>query len=142
MSGRIGILSMALVATAACRDVRQAPNALPAVPRDSTVAQLVFSDTAAAIGDTVLVTAMLDGVASFTARVRYDSTAVGYVGEHALDDGAMRASNGALAAELRVAGAALDGFATGRLFAARFVVRQIGGLQSLDLRFDQLSRSP
>jgi hypothetical protein len=139
MTTRILLIGGALLVAAACRDARQAPNVVPTVPTDTGVAQLVISDTAAAVGDTVRVTAMLAGVASFTARVRFDSTALRYVGEHALNDGAMRAANG-LPGELRVAGAALEGFGSGALFAARFEVRRAGGLESLRLTFDQMGR--
>ncbi len=141
MTTRLLIIGGVMLVAAACRDARQAPRVVPPVSPDTAVVQLVLSDMAPAIGDTVVVTAMLSGVASFTGRVRFDSTALAYAGEHASSDGALRAFNG-LPGEVRVAGAAVDGFSTGSLFAARFVVRQGGGLQSLRLTFDQMSRVP
>ena len=113
-----------LVVVAACtepamRDAAPAP-VQPAL-------ELLFSHASATPGSTLSVTVHLRDagavhIASYTARVSYDTTSLAFVGEGASDDGAMRASN-AVKGQVRLAGALEHGFADGVLTTLRFLVR-------------------
>ena len=143
MMKRIALIALALAA--ACRETRTTPNVIPVVEQDSAIVALAVSDTAPPVGSVVLVTARLrtagdSTAASYTARLQFDSTALRYVSDETISDGAMRASN-PQPGLLRVAGAGVNGFTTGALFGARFEVLHLGALQSLHLTFDELHDS-
>jgi len=138
---------LAAMVLAACHESRSAPQLPAMAAHDSTQVWLAVSDTAPAVGGTVKVSAQLvpdadsaNRIVSFNARVAFDSSALAYIEDGAVADGAMRASN-ALGTEVRVAGAALDGFSTGLLFSAHFRVLKRDGLRSLRLTLDELKNS-
>lgn len=106
------------------------------------VARLEPSVASAKVGDIVQVALTVRGtvapdVASFTARIAYDSTRLRYVGEVTREDGAMRVIN-PQPGVLRVAGIAPTGFADGQLSAVRFAVVRADGLASLRLTVDEM----
>jgi hypothetical protein len=127
----------------ACSDVD--PNERPNVarPTQDVEVQLEVSNMAPAPGtEFVLLTRVRLGsdvrrIASFTARIAYDSTRLQLLGEELLGDAAMRIVNPA-AGESRVAGFASDGFAEGALFALRFKASQPNAISTLQVVFDEL----
>jgi hypothetical protein len=76
-------------------------------------------------------------IASFTARLSYDSTALRYIDEVAIADSATRVINPTTGA-LRLAGIAPSGFADGRLSELRFVELRTGGVSTLRLTMDEM----
>jgi hypothetical protein len=141
------MLSLMAVAMAtfalACSDVE--PNERPNVARPSqdVEAQLEVSNLAPAPGtEFILLTRVRLGsdvkrIASFTARIAYDSTRMQLLGEEQLGDAAMRILNPAVG-ESRVAGFATDGFSDGALFALRFKAQQPNAIATLQVAFDEL----
>jgi hypothetical protein len=135
---------VALAATAftqACTEpVQSRP---PKTPVDGPLeVRLEPADASAGVGAVVRVALMLRGtsardVASFTARVAYDSTRLRFVDEVTLEDGAMRVMN-PQPGLLRLAGIATAGFSDGQLSVVRFSVLRPGGLTSLRLTVDEL----
>jgi hypothetical protein len=99
------------------------------------------------MGSVVSVTARLVGapngtprVASYTARVTYDTLALRFAGELPLDDKATRVSN-AVGPSVRVAGFAVGGLASADLFRLSWQVRTARGAAALDglqLSFSEL----
>lgn len=135
------LLIALLVPLAACEAER---SILPLVePVSGPSASLVLSHPNADVGDEVIVTATLrTGIealvaGSFGADVRYDPSALRYLGEAPLD-GALRVVNATAPGRVRIAGASPDGFTDGRLFAARFVVLRASGTGTLQLEITQL----
>ena len=78
-----------------------------------------------------------DGVASVTARLAYDSTALRFVAAEPLSDGATRVAN-PTSRLVRFAAVAPNGFTSGQLHALRFAVLRAGALESLRLTVDEL----
>ena len=138
MTRRLPHFALAVV-LAACTE---RPATVPAVPQRAEAAHLVLSDSAARVGATMDVFAQASAtspaaVGSFTMRIRFDTTFLRLEGELPLDDGAMRASN-ASAGQVRIAGAAQQGFAGGRLAALRFTVLRANAAQALQLVVDEM----
>ncbi len=111
-------------------------------PEKTMEASLILSDSAAVVGRTVDVFAQVNAAAaemvgSYTARIRYDSTALRYEQEVAIGDDALRATN-ATSGLLRFAGAAPKGLSGGRLAGYRFVVLRANATQSLQLVMDEM----
>ena len=111
-------------------------------PEPTMEARLVSSDSAPAIGTMVDVFAHVRAatpelIGSFTARLRFDSTALGFREEIALPDGVLRATN-ATGGLLRFAGAAPRGVPDGRLAGFRFVVLKTKAMQSMQLVVDEM----
>ena len=111
-------------------------------PERTMEARLILSDSAAAVGRTVDVFAQVTAetpeiVGSYTARIRYDTTALRYAQEIAIGDDALRATN-ATSGLLRFAGAAPKGLTGGRLAGYRFVVLRPKATQSLQLVIDEM----
>lgn len=111
-------------------------------PGKTTEAQLILSDSAPAMGRTVDVFAQVTAVApdlvgSYTARIRYDTTALRYEQELVIGDDALRATN-ATTGLLRFAGAAPKGLPTGRLAGYRFLVLRPNATQSLQLVVEEM----
>lgn len=134
------LFAFALIAIAACQEPRVARQTTPDVP--AYQAAFVVSDTAPAVGDTVRVALMLrlgpdTAVASFTGRIAYDTSGLAFAGDASPNDGTMRAHNPE-GAVLRIAGASVDGIASGELFRATFIVRQRGALATLRASFDEV----
>jgi hypothetical protein len=113
-----------------------AENPVPAVD-----AVLIVSDSAPAVGGTLVVAVRASvthgTVGSYTARINYDSTALRYDGEVAMNDNGARASN-PTPGLLRFAGAAATGFAEGRLASYRFSVLRPNSVSTLALAVDEM----
>ena len=134
---------LAVIAVPGCSDVEPGARPNAANARRGVDAELVVSDIAPRPGtDFVLLVRLRPGaevsqVASFTARVAYDTTRLRLLGEEPLDDAASRIVNPA-AGDARIAGIATDGFADGQLFAMRFRALAPDGLATLRVAFDEL----
>ncbi|MGQ0639187.1 MAG: hypothetical protein ACT4P6_00200 [Gemmatimonadaceae bacterium] len=138
--------ALALVVTTvltACSDVAPDDRPNAATARRGVDAELIVSDIAPTAGaDVVLLVRVRLGsdvqpIASFTARVAYDTTRLRLLGEQQLEDAATRMINPA-AGDARVAGFTTDGFADGQLFALQFTALQPDGLTTVQLAFDEL----
>jgi hypothetical protein len=132
---------MATIVAAACTEPVQSKP--PRTPVDGPLeARLEPASASPEVGDIVRVALTVRGassrdVASFTARITYDSTRLRYVDEVAVEDGAMRVINPQPGA-LRVAGIATGGFSDGQLSVIRFSVVRPNGLASLQLTVDEM----
>ncbi|MEP6989691.1 MAG: cohesin domain-containing protein [bacterium] len=129
-----------LIALASCTEL--ASTKAPDVTAPTLDAALVLSSTAPAPGSTVDVMAQIGPstralVGSYTARIRYDSTALRFQEELSIADGTTRATN-ATSGLVRFAGAAPAGIATGRLAGFRFLVLRADAVRSLQLVVDEL----
>ena len=114
-------------------------------PEKTMAATLVLSDSASVVGRTVDVfaivrTASPEKAGSYTARIRYDTTALRYQQEIPIGDDALRATNAEMGL-LRFAGAAPNGLAGGRMACYRFVVLRANATQSLQLVIDEMHTS-
>ena len=132
--------SIALSAVAACNEPLSSRIAV--APDVVSEARLVLSDSAPGVGATVDVSADValpaaEVAGSYTARIRYDTTALRFEGEIAIADGTQRATN-ASEGVMRFAGAAQRGVVEGRLAAFRFRVLRVGAVQTLQLSVDEL----
>ena len=137
---RAALLGGAFLAAAACTEP-SIPGAASA-PDPMLEAGLVLSDSAPAVGATVEVFARVRSTAqapvgSFTARIRYDTTALRFDREIAVADAATRISNPTMGL-VRFAGTATSGLPDGQLGGYRFVVLQQGGTRTLQLVIDEL----
>jgi hypothetical protein len=136
---RIAVGAVLLVQSACTEPVASKPIATP----DKTMeAQLILSDSAPAAGGTVDVFAQITAatpeiVGSYTARIRYDTTALRYQQELVIGDDALRATN-ATSGLLRFAGAAPKGLPSGRLAGYRFLVLRANATQSLQLVVEEM----
>jgi hypothetical protein len=142
-----GVLS-ALVA-AACLEPRHAVPADVIVLHRDIVAALALSDSAPSIGAMVTVTVQLQllggqgappRVASYTARLSYDTVALRFVGATPIEDKTTRVIN-ATPHLVRAAGFAVDGIAPAALFCLTFQTRDAragAALSALDLAFTEL----
>ncbi len=113
-----------------------AGNPVPAVE-----AALVVSDSAPPVGGSLVVSVQTvtrhGTVGSYTARIVYDSTALRYDGEVAMNDNGARAVNPS-AGLVRFAGVAPAGFADGRLATYTFAVLISNGARTLHLVVDEM----
>jgi hypothetical protein len=135
----VGIIA-ALGAVHACTE--PAANRAVVTPEKTMEARLILSDSAPAVGRTVDVFAQVNATASemvgsYTARIRYDTTALRYEEEIAIADDALRATNAA-SGLLRFAGASPKGLSSGRMAGYRFVVLRANATQSLQLVIDEM----
>jgi hypothetical protein len=133
-------VALVLLALAACTEPRVSPRA--AVPTPALEATLELSDTLPAAGSRIVVGVHLRGenaarVASFTGRVRYDTTGLRFVDEVALADGATRVSNPAAGA-LRVAALDPKGFASGTIAEYHFEVIRPSAIPAMRLEIEEL----
>jgi len=121
----------------ACTEPQHADRSKPA-PLPALEVRLDLSDSLAAPGSEVVVTARIVGalLASATARLSYDTTGVAFLREEPIADGATRVMN-PQPGVVRVAGVAANGFVDGRVYALRFVVRQTSALHSFHLAVDE-----
>jgi hypothetical protein len=141
------VSTIALVAAIAvgCNNDDVEPSARPDAPNaaQGIDAELVVSDLTPRAGSDVVVIvrlrrgAAVGHVASFTARVAYDTTRLQLIGEQQLDDGGTRMLNPA-AGESRVAGIASAGFTSDELFGLQFKALSPTGLESLQVAFDEV----
>jgi len=137
-SRRVASLALAGAALAvACTEPRRTDQAKTA-PSPQPEARLELSDSLAAPGVEVDVTVRVVGarLASMTARLSYDSTAMRFVGEQSLGDGATRVAN-PQPGLVRFAAIAPAGFAEGRVYTLRFTVMRSSGLRSFQLSTDE-----
>jgi hypothetical protein len=130
-----------IAAAVGCTEPRAVERAAPP-PSPAVEARIDLSDSTARAGSEVIARVRLSGksapgVASVTARLTFDSTALRFVAEESLADGATRAMNPA-AGQLRFAAVAASGFAGGQLYAMRFAVLRSGAFQSLRLTVDEM----
>lgn len=115
----------------------------PAVtPTPVLEARLELSDSLPRVGTEIVVGVRLRGesaarIASFTERVSYDTTALRYLADVALSDGATRISN-PTPGLVRSAGVRPDGFGDGVLVQYRFLVLQPGAAARVHLSIDEL----
>ena len=124
----------------ACTEPNHA--AVAATPAPVLEAMLDVSDSSARPPALVTVTLQLRGnarasVASFTARVAYDATALRFESDSVIADNATRVSN-PQPGLVRVAGIAPQGFQDGTLYAARFTVLDARGVSTLRLIVDEM----
>lgn len=131
-------LAIAACLAAACTEPKPPAQAPAPMPLE---ARLDISDSSAAPGKTVFVTVQASDkkVASMTGRIVYDSTALSFVSEEALQDGATRVLNPATGA-LRFATILPGGFDDGRVYVLRFTPLKANGLSSLRLVVDEIHR--
>jgi len=140
---RVIVLGAVVVATLAVEGcTEQASTKAPSTPEPTMDASLVLSNSSPAVGSSVDVYAQIGATtaglaASFTARIRYDSTALRYQAEIPIADQTLRATN-ATSGLIRFAGAATAGVTSGRLAAFRFVVLRADGARTLQLTIDEL----
>ena len=136
---RVLVPAAVILLIAACdRDPTRPRPVVEAEPQ--TVAFLVMSDTTPVPGDQVTVTARtraIDGVGSFTARLRFDRKSLEFVGIEAASG--MRAANEREAGVLAVAGADPSGFADDELFTMRFRVLAGNSADGLELEITELT---
>lgn len=138
--GNFALLGAVLFVLSACTE--PVANKPLTTPRKTMEAHLILSDSAAAAGQTVDVFAQITAatpeiVGSYTARLRYDTTALRYQQELVIADDALRATN-ATSGLLRFAGAAPKGLPSGRLAGYRFLVLRPNAMQSLRLVVDEM----
>ena len=147
-----GVLTMLVVMAAALSACdRRAETAAPAPPNTTPAPALssgpasflTVSDSNPAVGSTIIVAGNVAaasaarGVASFRARLVYNTAALEYVEEVPLP-GMMRALN-PQPGRIIVAGASPTALADSRLFAVRFRVRAPQPLGALTLALDELN---
>lgn len=137
---RTGLVIIAL----GCRDdPRRVLTEAPATPEAGSVLYLTTSDQAPPPGSTITVTANVaptpdsKAIGSFAAHLRYDTAGITFIAESRLPSG-MRVLN-PQPGHIRVAGAAVEGFADGRLFAVTFRIRNPGALSSMELTLDEMT---
>ena len=143
---RVGVILPALFTLSCLEPQRRAAPESMLSGREIGV-MLVLSDSTPAVGSIVTVTARLVAapnaiprVASYTARITYDTLALRFAGDVPLDDKATRVSN-AVGRNVRVAGYAIGGLTSGDLFRLSWQVRTAGGaavLTGLQLSFSEL----
>ena len=131
--------SAIVLALAACTEPRHAEHAAPAPTAE---ARLTLSDSLAPVGGVVRVSIAVSGtsIASATARITYDTLGLQYVDDAPISDAATRVSN-PTPGLVRVAAVAPQGFTTGEVYAAHFIVRRTEALRSIRLVLDELHTS-
>jgi hypothetical protein len=143
---RGGIAAALLVLTGACMEPKHVASPASTLSDRDTGVMLVVSDSAPPAGSIVSVTVQLTSgttiprIASYTARVSYDTVSLQLTGESALDAVATRVMN-PLGQTVRVAGFAVDGIPDARLFAFTFQTRNGRGgeaLRAIDVVFTEL----
>ena len=136
---RLGLVVIAL----GCRDDPRRVLTETAAPQAGSVLYLTTSDQAPPPGSTITVTANfasipdIKAIGSFTAHLRYDTAGITFIAESRLPSG-MRVLN-PQPGHIRAAGAAVEGFADGRLFAVTFRVTDPGALTSMELTLDEMT---
>lgn len=131
-------LALVLV-LAACRDsATMLQSAGESAPRSITPHTTVVTS-----GVSAVITLALDlrgdvgKIGSFTGRLRFDPTALVFVGDESPADGTLRASNPG-AGEIRVAGASATGVAPGSLMSLRFTVKNAAALGTVEFELDEV----
>ena len=140
---RLGAIGF-LVGSLGCQDD---PRGLATTPPEtggtSSVFFLTLSDKAPRVGSTVTVTANVapargaKAIGSFSGHLRYDPGGLSFVAESRLLTG-IRAFN-PQPGDIRVAGAAAEGFQDDRLFAVTFKVNDLRAVATLELALDEMN---
>jgi hypothetical protein len=130
-----------ILAAAACTEPRRTQASVTAAVPELE-ARLDLSDSTPRAASVITVTVQMRGtaatnVASYTARVAYDSLGLQLESEPTFADSATRISN-PQPGLIRIAGIAPNGFAGGRLYAVRFTVLKPQSLSSLRLAVDEM----
>lgn len=136
----VALAAFAFAFAVACAEPSSLDHAArSAVPRE-IVPRLVVSDSS---HSTAVLTLALDiggavgRIGSFTARVLYDSTALEFIEEVPVGDGALRAMNPAPGL-VRIAGASAQGMDAAKLAQVRFKVNDPAALALVRLELDEL----
>lgn len=134
---RAWLVLAGLALAAACTEPRRADQSKTA-PAPQPEARLELSDSLAAPGAEIDVTVRVVGarLASMTARLAYDSTALRFLKEQSLSDGATRVAN-PQPGLVRFAAIAPNGFGDGLVYTLRFSVVRSSGLRSFRLSTDE-----
>ncbi len=136
-------VAVALLAIACRDDPRRLITAPPPAPETASAPYLTVSGEDPRPGSTATVTAHVapasgvKPIGSFAAHLRYDPAGLAFVAESKLPTG-LRALN-PQPGHIRVAGAAVEGFTDGRLFAVTLKVNDPRGLASLELTLDEMT---
>jgi hypothetical protein len=144
---RILLALAALATAAACRDDRRpllatAPTAAAATPVRTSY--LTVSDSSIVAGTDFYVSANVDTaaggeqIASYVARVHFDSHQLVYVADEAIT-GVMRAVNATDSTMITVAGASATGLPDSRLFVLHFHARVATRNPTLSLEISELN---
>ena len=135
-----------IVITLGCVEPKHVSTPASTLSDRDTGVMLVVSDTAPPAGSLVSVTVQLTAgtsaprIASYTARVAYDTASLRLTGEATLDAVATRVMN-SRGQTVRVAGFAVDGIPDARLFAFTFETRNGRGgeaLRGIEVVFTEL----
>ena len=136
---RLGLAVIAL----GCRDDPRRVFTETAAPEAGSVLFLTTSDQAPPPGSTITVTANvapipeIKAIGSFAAHLRYDTAGLTFIAESRLPSG--RRVLNPQPGHIRAAGAAVEGFADGRLFAVTFRVSDPRALTSMELTLDEMT---
>lgn len=127
----------------ACRDDARRFTGPSAGPETGSVLYLTVSGEAPRPGSVATVTANVaplpgvKAVGSFAGHLRYDPSGLAFIAESKLPTG-IRALN-PRPGHIRAAGAAVEGFADGRLFAVTFLVKDPRAMASLEVTLDEMT---
>ncbi len=136
-------ITVALWALACRDDPRRSFTDLPPPPETGSVVYLTMSSEDPRPGSVVTVTAHaaavsgVKAIGSFAAHLRYDPAGLVFVAESKLPTG-LRALN-PQPGYVRAAGAAVEGFRDGRLFAVTFKVNDPSALASMELTLTEMN---
>ncbi len=132
-------LALWLLSSAACTETYRSAVVENASPAAEAV--LVVSDPSPPVGGVMVVAVQANSnqgiIGSFTARIKYDSTALRFAGEMPMTDKGLRAVN-PLPGLVRFAGASAEGFPDGRLASYKFVALQPNSGKTLSLVVDEM----
>ncbi len=140
--------AFALCSVAACAQgvdhlASPVPASAPAMPSSGATAYITVSDLSPTVGDTVIVSlAILESagsqaVGSFALRVAFAQAGLRYVETVPHSEGMVAAN--ATDSTVMLAGASLDGFASGTLARMRMIVLDASAIRSLALNVVELS---
>jgi len=133
-----------MVAGLGCQDEPRGLATRPPEPgATNAVSYLTVSDAHPGAGSTITVTANVvrarsaKAIGSFSGHLRYDPGGLSFVAESRLLTG-IRAFN-PQPGDIRVAGAAAEGFQDDRLFAVTFKVNDLRAVATLELALDEMN---
>lgn len=131
---------------AACTEpLQERSRPLPPPPSEGLEVRLTSAVAAPQRGDTVVLTLRVRAstgkspLGSYLARLTYDTTRLGWIGEEAAASGdALHMVNGETAGEVRAAGAAATGFTSASLLRFRFLARTNDAFAGLALHMEDV----